>query len=265
MELTCILEECSKPRGKGSQKYCTAHYKSLWRAGLLERKRAPHGQRTVRKCSAEGCEGTAGNGGSRLLCAMHYQRMKKNGTFELKKFAPNDEIKQQIILDYKAGESTYYIGKLHNLSSGKVQYWLTKWGVNKRLAGFQPGIPSCRLKERKTDGFGYVLIYKPEHPNASRGFVREHRLVMEDVLGRYLTKEEIVHHINNNPSDNRPENLEVASRADHTRDHRLEFGHLTNDAGRLSVITLSCQCCGKQYKRKIIKLCRPCRAPPHVA
>jgi len=55
---------------------------------------------------------------------------------------------------------------------------------------------------------GYILIYKPEHPFANRdNQVREHRLVMEEAIGRYLKPEEVVHHINGDKSDNRIENL----------------------------------------------------------
>lgn len=43
---------------------------------------------------------------------------------------------------------------------------------------------------------GYILIRKPEHPFANKiGYVREHRLVMEEYLDRYLDPKEVVHHI----------------------------------------------------------------------
>jgi len=69
-----------------------------------------------------------------------------------------------------------------------------------------------------------------DHPMADRnGLVLEHRLVMAAVLGRYLLTEEIVHHINEDPFDNRPENLVLVNRSQHLAIHallRAGFGHV---------------------------------------
>lgn len=64
---------------------------------------------------------------------------------------------------------------------------------------------------------GYVKVWEPAHPNAIRGWVWEHRLVMEKILRRRLTSEEEVDHINSDRADNRPENLQVLSRGAHRR------------------------------------------------
>ena len=79
----------------------------------------------------------------------------------------------------------------------------------------------CRSVRREQNGHwkggrtrhhaGYVMVRVPEHPRASRngGYVFEHILVMEEVLGRYLGDGETVHHLNGVKDDNRRENLEL--------------------------------------------------------
>jgi len=63
--------------------------------------------------------------------------------------------------------------------------------------------------------------YITRRPPGTQINLLEHRVVMQEKLGRSLRKGEVVHHINGNPSDNRPENLELfASNAEHLRVHR---------------------------------------------
>jgi hypothetical protein len=54
------------------------------------------------------------------------------------------------------------------------------------------------------------------------GYVAEHRLVMALRCGRLLDRHEVVHHLNHDPLDNAPENLELCP--DQSTHKRIEFG-----------------------------------------
>lgn len=67
---------------------------------------------------------------------------------------------------------------------------------------------------------GYKMLRAPEHPAAdSKGYVREHVLVAERCLGRFLYAHEVVHHKDGDKQNNAPENLEVLLRSEHARHH----------------------------------------------
>lgn len=76
------------------------------------------------------------------------------------------------------------------------------------------------------DGNGRTLINAPEHPNATKmGYVYEYRLIVELTIGRLLQRDEIVHHVNGDCTDNRPENLDVMSQSEHIRLHKPKLGY----------------------------------------
>ncbi|MCA1831834.1 MAG: HNH endonuclease [Actinomycetota bacterium] len=54
------------------------------------------------------------------------------------------------------------------------------------------------------------MVRVPGHPRAAKsGYVFQHILVMENVLGRNLLPDETIHHRNGIRDDNRPKNLEL--------------------------------------------------------
>lgn len=70
------------------------------------------------------------------------------------------------------------------------------------------------------DDKGYVRILMPDHPANIKGYIYEHRAVMEAYVNRYLNQWETVHHINEIKSDNRLENLFLCSHSEHSAIHR---------------------------------------------
>lgn len=67
---------------------------------------------------------------------------------------------------------------------------------------------------------GYRYVYRKTHPNSTKeGYVKEHRVVAEKYLGRFLKKDEVVHHMNKDTLDNRIDNLEVMTQSNHMKMH----------------------------------------------
>ena len=80
------------------------------------------------------------------------------------------------------------------------------------------------LGHRFFDTNGYVLVYLPDHHRAIKsgslkGYVYEHMLVAERMLDRHLTSVEEVHHLDQNRSNNSPDNLLVLIGPMHSKLH----------------------------------------------
>lgn len=136
----------------------------------------------VKLCTFEGCNAPLR---CRGLCNKHYHVLKSQ-----KKMKP---------CACGCGEQTSYT---------------FKWGHHTRLftpeeqarrAGFNDGSTLRDTGEKK----GYRKV----------GQRHEHRRVMEEKIGRPLTRNDIVHHKDENKRNNDPDNLELMTRAEHIRHH----------------------------------------------
>lgn len=89
--------------------------------------------------------------------------------------------------------------------------------------------PNWRGGKKCRGADGRVFVYSPGHPAApSDGrppYVLRYRLVAEQMLGRYLADDEIVHHIDGDPANDNPDNLAVMTQAEHARRHRNPATH----------------------------------------
>ncbi len=130
---------------------------------------------------------------------------------------PMDEIRELAA----KGWCLRQLAERYGCSRDLVMERMKEAGIPRLPQWSQPGERNGQWKGgRQLDNDGYVLIYSPDHPSKNAaGYVREHRLVMEKILGRYLDPKEVVHHKDDNPANNDPSNLELfGSNADHLRE-----------------------------------------------
>ena len=86
--------------------------------------------------------------------------------------------------------------------------------------------------------YNYAIV--PEHPNRTKNnYVLEHRVVIENYIGRLLNENEVVHHINGDKKDNRIDNLIVLTAEEHAKLHGAKTGH--------KMVVLQCPWCHKIF------------------
>jgi len=93
----------------------------------------------------------------------------------------------------------------------EVKKFLKRNGVTKEFPKATYGEKHYAWKGRIVDKDGYVLIHHKNHPNARKHtpYIFEHRLAMEEALGRVLLPDEVIHHLNGVKDDNRIDNLQL--------------------------------------------------------
>ena len=172
---------------------------------------------------------------------------------------------EAIMAEYDTGQYTISeLAKMHGISTGKLYYMLRDAGCSFIKKRRKPVTDEERkhrseamkgkiiseaqrklISERNSchynglNGYGhtkkhnrgYVMAYVPDHPKAHRdGYLQLHTVVMERHIGRYLTEDEVVHHINHKRDDNRIENLMLMDKHEHRSMHMKErFAKRRND------------------------------------
>jgi len=100
--------------------------------------------------------------------------------------------------------------KFGQFVKGSKGYWKNKkrppfskeW--REKMSNSRKGNKGPNWKGGRIKNSGYIFIHSPNHPFCEHhGYVREHRLVIEQQIGRYLTPKETTHHLGKK-DDNRP-------------------------------------------------------------
>jgi hypothetical protein len=134
----------------------------------------------------------------------------------------------------------------------------TRKAASERMKG--AGCPKWN-GAKTTGGAGrYILVRAPDgypFPDSigTRGYIREHRMVMELHLGRALVEGEEIHHVNHDTKDNRLENLRLMTRQEHIAQERTDGTFLT----RYKQCVFECGRGTKAALGRHFQACLPCR------
>jgi hypothetical protein len=136
--------------------------------------------------------------------------MAKTGT----RYHWTPELKEKLIREYGPYGAAPKFAKEHGIALSAVYKMAESLGCK------------AAPKDWYINPQGYKMVGKMGTRKA------EHRVVMEEYLGRELESDEIIHHVNGDKLDNRIENLVLTTRAGHMDTHRGDLQH--NDIVRSS-------------------------------
>ena len=157
------------------------------------------------------------NLGSAEKVALHFNVSKKTILNHMKKFnlarKERDTSTHAVSISVlsKRGFSASEIGGILGLNGNHVSRIARLFGIR---------IPDYFHKGYAKTDSGYILVMRPDHPHADcKGYVREHRLVVEKRLGTILDKSILVHHADERKSNNDDENLDCMTIGQHVSHH----------------------------------------------
>jgi predicted DNA-binding protein YlxM (UPF0122 family) len=153
-----------------------------------------------------------------------YRACKKHGITRRTRTSKYPQLNDKAWLKKKyvdERKSCKAIGDIVGCWPGTVQGHLVNYGIERRSKNTGTGPNANHWQGGRPIFQGYQYVYAPDHPRATktRPYVQEHRLVMEEQIGRHLESHEVVHHKDGNKLNNDASNLVIKSRAKHLSDH----------------------------------------------
>ena len=138
-----------------------------------------------------------------------------------KKGMTDEEFKDYLICEYKDNSIRQIAHKL-NVTQVAIRKYFKKYNIpfKEKKDTYLRGAKAPNWNGGRHMHNGYIEIYAPKHPHKNkRNCIYEHQKVMEDYLGRYLEKGEVVHHKDLCKTNNNIENLQLLTMSEHSKLH----------------------------------------------